>query len=293
MYPYPFEYFRPETLEDALGLAQVDGMKFLAGGQSLIPLLNLHVAEIKGVIDLKQVAPHLKFFEWEQDQVVLGSFLTHEELQHSSLLGRRCPLFLMAASHIGHPRIRQRGTLGGSIAHADPLAEWILVMTLLDAQVILTSSKGRRKISFQQYLLGPMMTAMDPDELIEAVEISLPEAASYGFVEVSRRPGDYALVAAGVSVLWDQDRIAKTSIAVSGVSDVPLTFPAIAMTMCHEYPSLALIHDVKRAIEAAVDPPSDILADASYRRHLAGTLVARALRQAFDEGVNSRWLIAK
>ncbi|WP_037912981.1 FAD binding domain-containing protein [Sulfobacillus thermosulfidooxidans] len=293
MYPYPFDYVRPDTLEEALVLAQEDGMKFLAGGQSLLPLLNLHVAEIKGVIDLQQVAPRLKFIEWEQDHVVLGSFLTHEELHHASLLGRRCPLFPMAAACIGHPRIRQRGTLGGSLAHADPLAEWLLVMTLLEGKVILTSSQGERQIPFQEYLLGPMMTVLDPGELIVAVDISLPEAASYGFVEMSRRPGDYALVAAGVSVLWDQDRIAKASIAVSGISDVPLTFPVITRNLSDEYPSLGLIDDVKRAIEAEVDPPSDILADASYRRHLAATLVGRALYQAFDDRVQGQRLMAK
>jgi CO/xanthine dehydrogenase FAD-binding subunit len=288
VYPYPFDYVRPKTLEEALFLAQDDGMKFLAGGQSLLPLLNLHLAEIKGVIDLRHIAPSLKFFECEQEHIELGSCLTHEEVLHSEFLARRCPLFSQAAAFIGHPRIRRRGTLGGSIAHADPLAEWMLVMTLLDPQVILTSLKAVRPLSFHDYLLGPMMTALSPGELITAIELSLPKETTYGFAEMSRRQGDYALAAAGVSVQWDQNRILQANIAVSGVSDVPLVFPAIARNMSWEYPSRDLLEEIKQAIEASVDPPSDALADPSYLRHLAGILVERALCQAFDADLNAQ-----
>ena len=293
LYPYPFDYFRPNTLEEALVLAQGDGMKFLAGGQSLVPLLNLHVAEIKGVVDLQHVASALKFVQSQQDRLRLGSLWTHDELSHSSLLGGRCPLFSQAAAFIGHPRIRRRGTLGGSIAHADPLAEWILVMTLLDPQLILASAKEERQLPFHDYLLGPMMTALSDDELITAVEISLPEKATYGFTEVSRRPGDYALVATALSVGWDRDRIAQADIAISGVSDVPRTFPSISRDMCQEYPSHGLVEHIKHAVEAAVDPPSDVLAGASYRRHLAGISVEKALHQAFDEMSNAGETAAK
>lgn len=286
MYPYPFRYVRPQTLDEALRWAETDGMRFLAGGQSLLPLLNLHWAEVAGVIDLKSVGHEFNHVQWKAGEIEFGAWLTHHELATLEPLATRCPLIPRAAVHIGHPRIRRRGTVGGALAHGDPLAEWFLAFLTLNASVVTRSRAYPRRVTpIQEWLLGPLMPNLLPGEIVTGVQVSLPERASYGFLEVSRRAGDYAIMAAGVQLIWDASyhQITGCTLAISGANDLPRTFPLISKAVQGQAPGSELWRFVEDAVQKAVDPYADVLASKDYRRHLAGVLARRVCEQATQQ----------
>jgi len=284
MYPYPFRYIVPESVEEACAWGQQDGMKFLAGGQSLIPLLNLHLAEVKGLIDLHPLARDMARIVQLANEVRLGALATHQAIASDRQLAERCALFSLAGAHIGHARVRRWGTIGGALGHGDPLAEWILVLTALGADLSVRSADGiePRRIFMDRLLLGPMMPDLAPGDLITEIVVPLPAHATYGFAEMSRRAGDYALVAAAVQLRWHEQTglLEGLTVALSGVADVPVTFPELSRAVEGHAPSADLWDFLQHEIMQAVDPVSDLFASGRYRRHLAGVTVRRALDMA-------------
>ena len=278
----PFAYYTPDSLDEALALRaeHADDSAVLAGGQSLVPLLNLRLALPAAVIDLGAVG-ELTGIRTERGGVTVGSMTRQRALEHSSDVAERFPLVRQALGHVGHPAIRNRGTFGGSLAHADPAAELPAVALLLDAQLVAQSVRGRRTIAAEEFFRGYLSTALEPDELL--VEISLPAApsgAAYGFAETARRHGDFALAGAAVLVQLDGDGvIADARVAFFGADARPVRPRAVERGLVGRRPDEATFREAAEAAAAELEPTSDGHASAAYRKRVAAVMA----RRAFDE----------
>jgi carbon-monoxide dehydrogenase medium subunit len=283
MKPPVFEYHRPGTVAEALAvLAEVghDG-KVLAGGQSLVPLLNMRLAAPRHLVDVNWLA-ELDEVACGPDAVRVGALARHARVEHDRDATGAVPLLGQAIGDIAHTTVRNRGTVVGSLVHADPAAELPAVLVLLGGSVELASAgNGPRRVAAADFFVGPLESALRPGELATAAVFPRPPAGSGGaWVELARRHGDYAVCGAGVLVRLDQGlRVASARAALISVGPVPV--PVDLTDALGGQP-----HDAAdwaaagRLAAAAVDPEDDIHASAAYRRHLAGVLTARAARAA-------------
>jgi CO/xanthine dehydrogenase FAD-binding subunit len=263
--PPPFRYSAPSTTSDALDLLAAEPTaKILAGGQSLIPLLNMRLAAPSHLVDITRI-PELDVIETGPDGVRVGAAVRQVRLEHDDQALKACPLLADAIPLVAHPVIRNRGTVCGSIAHGDPAAELTAALALLGGTVRLASARGHRDLPAGEFFVAPLETALQPGELVESVFFpAVPATTGTAFVELSRRHGDYALC--GVALTLDRETRAARA-AYLGVAAVPLVL---------DLPS----EDPGGFARERVDPEDDIHATAAYRRHLAGVLTERALRKA-------------
>lgn len=290
MKPAPFAYHRPASLEEALSLlAEHEGAKPLAGGQSLIPAMNFRLATPSVLIDLNAI-PELSFISETDTGLKIGGMTRHRAVERSELVRRRAPLVHEAMPHIAHAAIRTRGTFGGSLAHADPAAELPAVIVALDATVGVRGLKGTRRIAASEFFSGLFTTALEPGELVIDVEIRglpgrSPEGAKAGFafLEIARRHGDFALVGVAASVsLDDRGRCADARVVLLSVGDRPMIAASAAKALVGETPTAEAVRATAEAAASQdIDPTSDIHASAAYRRQLARVLTRRALETAF------------
>ncbi|MFI0445104.1 FAD binding domain-containing protein [Actinomadura sp. 6N118] len=285
MKPSSFEYHAPRTLDEALGaLAEAAGAKVLAGGQSLIPLLNMRLAAPPHLVDINRIAA-LDTIEVSERGVLVGALARHTAVERAADAARVQPLLREAIRHVAHPVIRNRGTVVGSLAHADPAAELPAVLALLDGEVEAASVRGRRTIAAGEFFQGPLESALDPDEVaIAAFFPAAPPRTGSAFLETARRHGDYALAGVAALVMLDEDlRVSGARAGYLGVDVVPLVLdlaePAAAAQAGRPPGALDWSGAAAFARER-VDPESDIHADAAYRRHLVGVLTERALHAA-------------
>ena len=290
MKPPVLRYARPASLEEALdALAASPGAKCLAGGQSLIPLLNLRLADSMTLVDLARV-PRLDFVERRNGHLVIGALTRHRTLETSPEVRAAEPLLARAAREVGHLAIRNRGTIGGSLAHADPAAEWPLVATALDARVVLRSARGSRELSARACFTGPLTTAISPDEILTEVQFPVAEQpARFGFQELCRRPGDFAMVAVACRVSLDDRGICRAAtLAVGGVHGTPLWISDAGRVLAGSHGEESAIDAAADVAARAVDPSSDVHASADYRRRMTRVLARRALCDAFatNEGAS-------
>ena len=284
MKPPAFEYHRPATVAEALAaLAEVghDG-KVLAGGQSLVPLLNMRLAAPAHLVDINRLA-ELAYVRTTQDAVRVGAVARHAEVEHDAAARGAVPLLAQALAQLAHPTIRNRGTVVGSLVHADPAGELPAVLALLGGvvEVAAAGNGGGRAVPAAEFFVGPLESALRPGELATAAVFPRPPAGSgSAWVEVARRAGDYALCGVGALVTLDPDRRVRAArAALCSVGPAPVTVDlgdALAGR-----PHDAADWAAAGALAAArVDPDGDIHASAAYRRHLAGVLTARAARAA-------------
>ncbi|REE99623.1 FAD binding domain-containing protein [Thermomonospora umbrina] len=283
MKPPPFDYEAPETVAEALDVL-AEGGKVLAGGQSLIPLLNMRLAAPERLVDINRVAG-LDTLEVTADGVRVGALARHSRVERSAEAVSVQPLLRQALRHVAHPVIRNRGTVVGSLAHADPAAELPAVLALLGGTVEVASTVGRRVVGAADFFVGPLEPALVPGELaVAAFFPALPPQTGTAFAEVARRHGDYALVGVAALVALDDDlRVREARAGYLSVADTPLvldlTEPAVRGQTgrppgsCDWSPAGA--HAAER-----VEPDDDIHAGADYRRHLVGVLTERALAEA-------------
>ncbi len=287
MKPALFEYIRPTSLQEALQiLAEMgDDAKILAGGQSLIPMMNFRLARPAALIDIGRV-PGLADITPSSDRLTVGGRVTHHQLQSAARRERGYDVLDKAASLIGHWPIRTRGTLGGSMAHADAAAEWCLLSVVLDAEVVATSVAGTRRIPARQLFVGPFETVLEPNELI--VEVDIPRPSRYATLdEVARRSGDFATVAAAVALDVRDNVVHQASIGLAGVANTVVRVPEAEQVLIG-----ATVDDrigsASRAAAAramsAVSPSSDAHASSELRTRLVGVLVERALTSACAKG---------
>jgi aerobic carbon-monoxide dehydrogenase medium subunit len=279
----PFEYACPTKLSEAVALlaARNGDAKLLAGGQSLVPMLAFRLAAPALLVDLRKL-PELRKIEISSNGVVLGSMVRWCDILADRRLRTAHPLLCAAVAEVAHYQIRNRGTIGGSIAHADPAAEMPGIALACEAQIATVGTAGARMIKAADFFIGPLMTLLEPDEII--VEIRLPAWPAWrrwGFQEFARRRGDFAMAAAA---LWyDQDadgRARNAHVAVIGVGDRPLRLPQVEALLNGRRIDEAVIAQAEAAASAAIDPQTDIHASADYRRALTGTMVERALLSA-------------
>ena len=287
MKPAPFQYYAPATVEEVLSLLNEHGYdaKVLAGGQSLVPTMNFRLAQPAVIIDLNRVS-ELSFVEPENSGGMrLGAMARQREAERNPLFAERTPLIYETMPHIAHPQIRNRGTLGGSIAHADPAAELPAVMSALNARFKILGLNGERWVPVNEFFLGMFTTALEPEELLTEIAIpSLPPRSGWAFREIARRHGDYALVGVAVVVtLDDGNRCQQARIVFLSVGDGPVEAREAAKVLVGESPSEKTIRAAaETAAGVDIDPGNDIHASATYRRHLAKVLTVQALTQAFE-----------
>ena len=286
MKPAPFDYFTPATLDEALALLAEHGgeAKPLAGGQSLIPAMNFRLARPAVLVDLNGIS-ELAYVRPESGGVAVGAMTRQRVVERSEVVARAAPLLAEALPSIAHPQIRNRGTVGGSIAHADPSAELPAVMLALDARFRAKSSSGERSIPAGEFFKGMLETALAPGELlIEIVLPPLPASTGTAFLEVARRHGDYAMVGVAVIVTLDpRGRCKQARISLLSVGDGPVLATEAGKVLAGQTPSADLLRAVGDAAATHdIDPPSDIHATAAYRRRLAAVLTRRALGRAFE-----------
>lgn len=285
MKPRPFSYARPATLEDAVALlAAGEGeAKAIAGGQSLMPMLAFRVATPKLLVDIGRI-PGLNRIEIDATGVRLGALVRWCDVERHPALAKAHPLLVAAIRHVAHYQIRNRGTIGGSLAHADPAAELPGIAVTCDAEITAIGRKGRRTIAATDFFTGTLTTTLDYDELILEVRLPAWRVSRYwAFEEFARRRGDFAL--AGVALFYDLDatgRICEPHVGAIGVADRPIRLAEVERLIAGRVPDERLAHEVAACAAETVDPQDDIHAPAAYRRALLGVLTRRALVSAAD-----------
>jgi carbon-monoxide dehydrogenase medium subunit len=309
--PAPFEYHAPESAKEAVDLlAELgDGAKLIAGGQSLVPVLAMRLAALDHLVDIGRVAA-LRGIEKRGDRVWIGAGTTQASIGRSPLVAGAVPLLALATPLIAHFQIRNRGTLGGSLAHADPAAEYPAVALALDAVVETLSPRGQRAIPAGEFFTGIWSTALDPDELLTGVTFPAagsgpgvgapmvgapgagkPEAGRQGFAveEFARRPGDFAVAGAAVAVELSEDgtRVTRCAIGLFGLGSTPLRAPAAQASLA----GIAVMDvDAAEAGRAAVadlpEVPADLHGSAAYRKRVGAAMVAAAIERAIKDACN-------
>ena len=284
MKPAAFDYHRPEGVDEALHLLadHGDGAKILAGGQSLIPVMNFRLAQPAVLVDVNRLAELDTVEEGDDGSLRLGALVRQARLERESAVARRSPLLAEAIPHVAHPQIRNRGTVVGSIVHADPAAELPAVLALLDGHVEVASTAGTRTVAPDDFFLGPLESDVRPGELATAVVFPRPAPGTgTAFVELARRHGDYALAGVGVTVAVEDGRVAGARAAFIGVGDRPevVDLGEAVDGQAAEELDVAPARDLATA---QLQPDADVHATAEYRRHLAGVLLGRALVRAVD-----------
>ena len=289
MKPPVFDYIDPGSMVEALeavGEYGEDG-KVLAGGQSLIPLLNMRLAQPSVLIDLNR-ASDLSYLRQEyrdgRPGVAIGAMTRQRSVEDAGDVLQQLPMLREAISWVGHPQIRNRGTVGGSVAHADPSAELPLLFRALDGVATVQSRHGSRSVPAADFFLYTFTPDIQPDELLSEIWLPLPAARTgQAFLEVARRHGDFALVSAAVSLTLDEHHhCAAAQIAVGGAAPTPIRTPEAEAMLIGQRPSLESFREAGAMAAAGTEPTGDVHADADYRREVAGVLVVRALTLAFE-----------
>ena len=279
----PFDYAAPATVAEAVALlANHHGAaRPIAGGQSLMPVLAFRLASPELLVDLRNI-PGLDRIDIGADGVRLGARVRWRDIEDDARLRTAHPLLAAAISHVAHYQIRNRGTVGGSLAHADPAAEMPGIAVACDAEIEIVGAAGKRTLRAADLVTGPLMTVLETDELIVQVRLPpWPAARRWGFEEFARRRGDFAL--AGVALFYDSDsagRATNAHVGVVGACTCPHRLTAVEAILNGRKIDEATIKEAAKAAAAAVDPPDDLHADAAYRRGLVATLVERALTRA-------------
>jgi CO/xanthine dehydrogenase FAD-binding subunit len=280
-----FEYLAPASTGEALAMLTEHGeqAKLLAGGQSLVPLMNFRLVRPGYLVDLNGIGD-LAGIREEDGHLAIGAMTRQRAVERSPLVQARCPLLAEAMPLIGHFQIRNRGTIGGSLAHADPAAELPAVVAALGGELLAKGPKGERRISSDRFFKGYLTTDLGPDELLVGVSVPVaPPRTGAAFLEVSRRHGDFALV--GVAALLTLDAAGvctRAALALTGVGPVPVVAEEAARVVIGGKPTPAAFEEAGRRVSAALSPDSDIHASAEYRKHVGGVLARRALARAFD-----------
>jgi carbon-monoxide dehydrogenase medium subunit len=284
--PASFAYFRPDSLDEAVGLLRAnEGQALpLAGGQSLVQLLNRRAVRPAALVDLTAV-DGLRHVTRDGNALRIGALTRHADLETATDpgLGDGFAVLQESARLVAQHPVRTRGTFGGSIAHADPCAEWCLLALVLDAEITALGPDGSRVVDVADFFLGSHRTALSYDEII--TEVRIPRGVRHSALrEFSIRQGDYAVVAAAVAVELDGLVITSARIALGGVADRPLLLPDVAESLVGAVPDEDVLRQLSRTVAEAVNPPGNVHGGPEYRRQLAATLTVRALREAVHKG---------
>lgn len=289
MKPAAFSYHRPASVDEALALLARFGAdaKLIAGGQSLVPMMNMRLASPAQLVDINDLT-ELARLRVHGDRLEVGALARHREIAESPPAAAHCPLLVQAARTIGHSAIRERGTVGGSLAHADPAAQHALVAVTLGARLTLARQSGQRVVEAGAFLQSAMTTALAPDEMV--VSVSYPCAAPgefSAFRMFSQRHGDYAIVAVAAALTLADGRVAGLRLGVGGTGPVPQRLDAVTQAFHGRVASVDWIAELARAARDAVTPEDHPRVPALYRKELTETLVARALARCVERSAQT------
>jgi aerobic carbon-monoxide dehydrogenase medium subunit len=275
-----FKYQDPTTLEEALALLSQygDDAKILAGGQSLVPVLNFRLAHPAVLVDINRI-PALACIEGSANGLSLGATVRQRALEQSDPVLQRCPLIAQALPFVGHPQIRNRGTFGGSLAHADPAAELPAVAVAVDAQLTLRTSSGERVVAADDFFVGQLTTVLQPDEMLVRIDIpDWPPQTGSAVQEIAMRLGDFALAGVAATLtLGDDGRVSRARIVCFGVDERPARQHDAEQSLVGAAPGDAAFEAAARVVSDHLQPSADIHASADYRKRVAGVLTQRAL----------------
>lgn len=285
MKPAPFAYHSPNTIDEALAILgnNPDGSRLLAGGQSLVPMLNLRLANFDNLIDINHIAG-LDHVRIESDSLVIGALARQYDVAHNDDVRNRLPVLSSALAHIAHTAISNRGTIVGSLCHADPAAELPAVLTAVGGELVVQSAAGKRSIRAEDFFNSSFTTAINPNEVATEVRFDLPPGVTgWSFEEIVRRHGDFALVGVVIQMTLEQDSISDVRIAIFGVAATPQRISDAEKRLIGQTLDDAALDQAIADVVAALNPPDDIHATANYRRHVAGVLVRRGLVHALED----------
>lgn len=283
MKPAKFDYIAPATVEaavEALRAANGEG-KVLAGGQSLLPLLNFRMTRPGLLVDLNGI-PGLSFIELRGDRVAIGALTRHSEIEQSALIASKLPVMAAAMRHVAHLAIRNRGTIGGSLSHADPAAELPMLALFYGAELSVQGPAGRRVVAAEDFFVDAMTNCLEPEEIVLEIEFPTLPHNGWAFEEVARRFGDFALASIAVSVRRHSSTIDDARVAVMGVADTPLRLKAIEEKLSGMPIDDGTPNRFSELVTSCVSANGDLHASAGYRQHLLGKLATRAMRTALS-----------
>jgi CO/xanthine dehydrogenase FAD-binding subunit len=286
MKPSAFEYFTPSTVREAIELLRSHGdeAKILAGGQSLIPMMNFRVARPKVLIDINKIK-ELDYIREEKGELVIGGLTREKTLEVSSVVKKKCPILAEAISYIGHLPIRTRGTIGGSLVHADPSAEIPIIVCGLGGKMKVVGPSGERTLGADEFFMTYLTSALEAAEILVEVRIpTLPVNAGWSFMEFSRRHGDFGIVAvASILYLENKGVCRQASIALGGVAPTPLRAREAESLLAGRVITEELIKEAGVKAAQATDPESDYHASAEYRKDMARVFTQRSLKEAWNK----------
>lgn len=286
MKPAPFLYFAPRTAEQAVDLLAQHGEdgRVLAGGQSLMPLMNLRMARPAALIDLNRV-DDLSYIRREGDWIAIGTMTRQADAEHDRLVHELCPLLALAISFMGHTTIRNRGTVGGSIAHADPCAELPTVATALGAEMVVASTSGNKSFTAEDFFLDSLYTVIEPGEMLREVRFPVMRPDErFAFVESGVRRADLAVAGIAARLTLDGDHVCRAaSIVALGGGARPTRLNSVEAALVDTKPSASALRDICAMVADDIDPTDDLQASADYRREILGSLTHRALTTALSQ----------
>ena len=283
MKPPPFSYHDPTKVQEVVALlGSLENAKVLAGGQSLMPMLNMRYVLPDHIIDLNKVEG-LSYIRETENGIQIGAMTRQRELEYSDVIRKKCPLMYEAIFQIGHRQTRNRGTIGGSLSHLDPAAELSSVCAALDAVVVATGKDGSKEIPFSNFPIAYMTPALEADEIVTEVKMPVwPEGHGYAFVAFSRRHGDFAITSAAVLLEVDfEGRILRSSLTVGGIAAAPVRMTEIENSLVGLVPNEEKFREICEACRG-IEALGDVYASSEYRQHLATVLSRRALVKAYE-----------
>ena len=289
MKPAPFYYHAPSSLDEALGLLRDlrdEDAKVLAGGQSLMPMLNMRLARANHLVDINGLR-ELDYAREERSGLAMGALTRHRTLERSADVARRIPLLTEAIPQVGDRQVRFRGTLGGSLAHADPAAELPTIAVALDAEMVVRSRSGTRTVRAADFFLSFFTTALEPAELLTEVRFpAFPARSGCAFLELTRQLGAYPIVSAAAVVSIDDGRIADVRLALGGVGETPIRAHGAEAALRGQRPTLEVLTEAGRLAADDTDPGADVHGSAEYRKEMAAVYARRALQTAADRAIS-------
>ena len=283
MIPAAFDYVAPRTVDEAVRvlLAHGEEAKLLAGGHSLLPLLKLRLAHPKLLIDLGKI-PGLNEIRQQGDTIVVGALTTHYQIESSALLKAKCPLLSQTAREIGDVQVRNRGTIGGSLSHADPAADWPAAILALGGELSLSGPQGVRSLAAEEFFLGPLTTAIEASEILTEIRVPvLARRSGSAYVKMAQQASGFAIVGVAAWLrIGREGRCEEIGLGVTGVSAKPFRARAVEERLRGNKLTTKLIEESAAPVAEAADPLEDLHASANFRAHLARVFTARAIQQA-------------
>ena len=289
MYPAPFDYYSPRTVDEALELLTRHGdeAKILAGGQSLLPMMKLRIASPRYLIDVNRIEG-LGGLRRDGDRLVMGALCRHAEIAASPLVRDHLPIMLDAANQTADVQVRNRGTVAGSLAHADPAGDWPAALMTLDTTVTIAGRGGSRTIPLTDFIVDAYTTQLGPGEMVTQVSVGIPPRPGGGaYLKFERRAGDFAVASAGVQLALDGDRCRAAAISLGAVGATPVRARAAESLLNGQVLSPDMLAKAEHLVREAAEPFADTRGSVDYKRHLAGVLFRRSFATAMDRARES------